>query len=81
MAGYYVFMSAVHVSVHWSVVIMSIHTLFPFDNLSNYQQTSSKFCTCICTKNIWLEIVNGQISIIYHRVMALVNVQKMDFGL
>ena len=66
--GYYVFMSAVRVSVH---------TSFPFDNLSIYKRISFKFCVCICTNNVSLGFVNGQLSIIYHRVMALVNVQKM----
>ena len=31
---------------------------------------------CIYTNNISVGIVNGHISIIYHRVMTLVNVQK-----
>ena len=73
----------VHVSVRPSVVCtcMSIRTLFPFDNLSIYKQISFIFCICICTNNVSLGTVNGQISIIYHRVMVLVNVQKMVFGL
>ena len=85
VAGYYVFRLAVCVSVHLSfcpsVRSPYIPTLFPFDNLSIYKQISFKFCICICTKNVSLGIVNGQISIIYHRVMAFVNGQKMVFGL
>ena len=68
--GVYVFMLAVHVSV-----CLSVHTLFPFDNLSIFKWISFKFCICICINNVLLGIVNGQISIMYHRVMALVNVQ------
>ena len=84
MAGYCVFTLAVRVSVRPSVrpfvVPTSIHTSFPLDNLSIYIRISFKFCICICTNNVSLGIVNGQISIIYHKVMALVNVQKMFFG-
>ena len=40
-----------------------------------------QICICICTNNVLLGIVNGQISIIYHRVLALVNVQKKGFDL
>ena len=64
---------AVRVSVRPSVRIS-----FPFGSLSIYKRISFKFCT----NNGSLRIVNGKIiSIIYHRVMALVNVQKMVFGL
>ena len=59
----------------------SVCTLFPFDNLSIYKWISFRFCICICTNNVSLWIVNGQISIIYDRVMARVNIQKMVFGL
>ena len=59
----------------------SVRTSFPFDNLSIYKRISFKFCICISTKNVSLRIVNGQISIIYHRLMALVSGQKMFFGL
>ena len=61
-------------------VYPSVRTSFPFDNLSIYKRISFKFCICICIKNVSLRIVNGQISIIWHRVMALVNGQKMVFG-
>ena len=54
----------------------SVRISFPFDSLSIYKRISFKFCLCICTNNVSLGIVNGQLSIIYHRVMALVNVQK-----
>ena len=85
VAGYDVFMLAVRVSVRPSVspsvVRMSVRTSFQCDNLSINKWISFKFCICICTNNVSLGIVNGQISIIYHRVMALVNVQKMVFGL
>ena len=76
VAGYYVFALSVRVSV-----CTSVRTLFPFDNLSIYIRISFKFCICICNNNVSLGIVNGQISIIYHRAMALVNVQKCLFGL
>ena len=72
---------SVCLSVRPSVVRTSVCTSFPFDNLSINKWISFKFCICICTNNVSLGIVNGQISIIYHRVMALVNVQKMVFGL
>ena len=69
----------------WPSVCRSVHpsvrTSFPFDNLSIYKRISFKFCICICIKNVSLGIVNGQILVIYHRVLALVNGQKMDFGL
>ena len=72
---------SVCLSIHLSVVRPSDGTLFPFENLSIYEGISFKFCICIYINNVSLGIVNGQISIIYHRVMALVNVQKMVFGL
>ena len=78
MAGYYVFTFDVRVSVRpsvrSSVVRTSVRTSFPFDNLSTRKQISFKLCICICTNNGSLVIVNGQISKIYHRGMALVNV-------
>ena len=80
MAGYYVFTLAVRVSVRL-YVRPSVRTSFPFDNLSIYKRISFKLCVCMCTKNVSLGVVNGQISIIYHRVMALVTGQKMVFGL
>ena len=80
VTGYYVFTLAVRVSVRLSVrslfVRPSVRTSFPFDSLSIYKLISFKFCICICISNVSLGIVNGQISIIYHRVMAVVNVQK-----
>ena len=81
VAGYYVFTLAVRVSVRSLYVRSSVRTSFPLDSLSIHQRISFKFCTCICTNNVSLGIVNRQISIIYHRVTALVNVQKMVFGL
>ena len=75
MAGFYVFTLVVRVSVRSPFVRPS----FPFDTLSIYKRDLFKFCICICAKNVSLGIVNGQISIIYHRVMALVNGQKMVF--
>ena len=47
---------------------------------SIYQWISFKFCICICTNKVSLWIVDGQISIIYHRVVALVSIQKMVFA-
>ena len=69
-----VFTLAIRVSVRPSVVRTSVRTSFPFDNLSIYKRISFKFFMSICTNS-----VNGQISIINHRVMALVNVQKIVF--
>ena len=64
----------------WRSVCLSIRpsfrNSFPFGNFSIYKRISFKFCICICTKNASLGNGNGQISIIYHSVMALVNVQK-----
>ena len=60
----------------WPSVCPPVRTLFALDNLSIYKQISFKFCICICTNNVPLAIVNGQISIIYHRVLALVNIRK-----
>ena len=68
-------------SVSPKYVHPSVRTSFPFDNLSINKGISFKFCICICTNNVSLWIVNRPIWIIYHRVMALVNVQKMIFGL
>ena len=82
VAGYYVFMLAVRVcpSIRLSVhSILSVRSTFPFDNFSIHERISFKFCICISTNNVSLGIVNGQISIIYHRVMELVNVQKNGF--
>ena len=72
VAGYYVFMLAVRVSAH-------PHFVCGLNNLSIYKRISFKFCICIYTNNVPLGIVNGQISIIYHRVLALVSVRKNGF--
>ena len=72
VAGYYVFMLVVRVSARPQFVCV-------LNNLSIYKQISFKFCICIYTNNVPLGIVNGQISIIYHRVLALVNVRKKCF--
>ena len=71
---------SVRPSVRPSVVRTSVHTSFPFDNLSIYKRISF-FCICICTNNVSLGIVQGQISIIYHRVMALPMYKENGFGL
>ena len=81
VAGYYVFTLAVRMSVRPSVVRTYVRTSLPFDNLSIYKRFSFKFCVCICTNNVSFGIVNGQILIIHHRVITLVNVQKMVYGL
>ena len=67
-------------SVRLSVVRTSVRTSIPFNNLSIYKWISFKFCICICTNNVSLGIAIGQISVIYHRVMALDNVQKIIYG-
>ena len=66
----------VYPSVRSLYIHSFVRTSFPFDSLSIYERILFKFCICICTNNVSLWIVNGQISRIYHRVMALVNVQK-----
>ena len=64
-------------SARVSVVCTSVRPHFvSVRNLSIYKRISFKFCICICFKNVSLGIVNGQISIIHHIVMALVNGQK-----
>ena len=83
VAGYYLFTLAIPVSVspsvRPSVVCPSVHTSFLLDNFRIYKRISFKFCICICTKNVLLGIVNGQISIIYHKVRALAKVTKYGF--
>ena len=74
VAGYYGFILAVHLSLVTPSVCLSIHTSFLYDNISIYQQISFRFGICICTKNVMLRIVNGQILIISDRGMALVSV-------
>ena len=64
----------------WPSVCPSVRTSFPFDNLNIHQRISFKFGVCIYTNNVSLGIVNGQISIIYHGVMTLVNVKKWFFA-
>ena len=65
-------------SVRPFVLHPSVRPSFPFDNLSIYKRISIfQICICISTNDVLLGVVNGQISTIYHRVMALVNVQKM----
>ena len=86
MAGYYVFTSAVCVSVRSMYVHLSLHLsvcpsalLFPYNNISIYKQMEFRFCICVGIKNVFIGIVNRQVSIISDRVMALVNVQKVVF--
>ena len=81
---------SVRLSVRSPVVRLSVRTLFPVDNVcidliiychllvSNL--IAFKFCIRISTNNISLRTVNRQISRIYNRVIALVNVQKMVFA-
>ena len=72
---------SVRSSVRPSVVCTSVRNSFPFDNLSIYKRISFKFCIYIYKTNVSLGIVNWQIAIIYRRVMALVDVQKIVLGL
>ena len=58
--------------------ISKIHGEYRFKFLLP-ERISFKFCLCICTNNVLLRIVNGPISIIYHRVMALVNLSPSSF--
>ena len=90
MAGYYVFASDfrapirpfVHPSVRPFICNADVRpsAFFPFHNFSIYKQISFKFCICICTNNVLFGIVIRQFLMIYYTVMALVNVQKMVFG-
>ena len=78
VAGHYVFMLAVRVYVLCST---SIHpSAHRFRSMT--EVFSNGFhSNCTCTNCVLLGIVNGQISIINHRVMALVNIPEMVFGL
>ena len=63
-------------SIYLSIIPLSVLTLFPFENVSIYfKQISFKCCICIHTKHVTLGI-DSSISIIYHRVIALVIVQN-----
>ena len=77
MAGY---MAAVFPSVRCLYVHPSVRTSFPIDSLSIYKRISFKVCICICTNNVSLGIVNGQISIIYHSYDTC-QCTEMVFGL
>ena len=46
-------------SVCPSVVRTSVCTSFPFDNLSIYKRISFKFCICIWTNKVSLELLMG----------------------
>ena len=43
--------------------------LFPDDNLSKYQEIFTKPGICIDSIEIWFGIANGQISLIFNRVV------------
>ena len=73
---------------HWLSVCLSIcPSIFVHPHFVSVKQLMHlltdfiQICICIRTNNVSLGIVNGQISIIYHRVMALVNLQKMFWPL
>ena len=73
MAGYYGFTMEVHVSIHPSVVRMSVGQsifLFPNDNLSKHQWIFTKLGMCIDIVEIWFGIANGQISSNFYRVIC-----------
>ena len=83
VAGYHVFTLAVRVSVR-----PSVRSLYVRPSALRFRSIAKVFINGfhsnfagICTNNVSLGSVNGHISIIYHIVMALVNVQKMIFGL
>ena len=59
--GYYGIMLAVHVSVYQSVVRQSVFS-FPDNNLSKCPWMFTKLGMCVDIVEIWLGIVNGQIS-------------------
>ena len=71
---------------HWPSVCLSVcPSVCPYVVLPHFVSVQQlmhlltdfiQICICIRTNNVSLGIVNGQILIIYHRVMALVNVQK-----
>ena len=83
VAGYYDFTLAVRVTVlrpvRPTIVRTSVLPHFVSDNLNIYKRISFKFCISICIFNVSLWIVNGQMSIIYLRVKALVNEQKHGY--
>ena len=84
VARYYFFTLVVRVCVRpslcLSVVRPSVRTSFSFDNFSIYKRIPFKLCIWIHTNTVSLEIVNGQILIIYPRVMKPVNARKMFFA-
>ena len=67
---------SVCLSIRPSVVCMSVRpSALRFRSITYVFITDFKLCICICTNNVPLGIVNGQILIINRRVMALYNVQ------
>ena len=47
-----------------------IYFFFPDDNLSKCQRILTKLGTCIDMKEIWFGIANGQISLMFDRVIC-----------
>ena len=62
VAGYYSFMLDIRVSVHQSVIRLSICILFLDDYLSKHQWIFTKLCMCIDIIEVWFGIANSQIS-------------------
>ena len=69
VAGYYSFMLAVYVSIHQSVVCPSV-SLFQGDNLNKYQWIFIKLGMFSDIMEIPFGIANGQISLIFDRVIC-----------
>ena len=61
----------VGVFVHPSICCPSIHISIPDDNLNKHQWILTKLGMCTDIVEIWLEIANGQISLIFDRVICL----------
>ena len=83
MAGDYVFTLAVRVPVCPSVSSMYVHpSALRFCLITEVfiNRFHSNIAYAFASTISRLGLLMGQISIIYLRVMALVNVQKMDFG-
>ena len=68
MAEYYGFTLDICVSVHTSVIRLSVCFSFPDDDVSKHQWIFTKLGMCIDIVDIWFGIANGQISSNFYRV-------------
>ena len=76
VAGYYVRPSEVWVSVHLSIIRLSVSASFPCSNFSTFWPIFFKLCTDIGIGEEWYGIASGLISFWNNRVMALDVCQK-----